>query len=60
MSESVHAQRSVDEGLPAERSTYLLDHEAAQRFLYALEHPSPHAEQGLRQLIDKPSVLPEA
>jgi hypothetical protein len=34
--------------------------EAAQRFLTALEQPSPGSERGLRRLIEKPSILPEA
>jgi len=37
-----------------------LDDEAAQRFLTALEQPSPASERGLRRLIEKPSILPEA
>lgn len=44
----------------AERTRYILDDEAAQRFLTALEQPSPNAERGLRPLTKKPSVLPEA
>jgi uncharacterized protein (DUF1778 family) len=42
----------------AERTRYILDDEAAQRFLTALEHPSPTSERGLRRLTEKPSVLP--
>jgi Protein of unknown function (DUF1778) len=44
----------------AERTRYILDDEAARRFLTALEQPSPTSERGLRRLIEKPSVLPEA
>jgi hypothetical protein len=44
----------------AERTRYVLDDEAAQRFLSALEHYSPDSERGLRRLVEKPSVLPEA
>ncbi len=44
----------------AERTRYVIDDEAAQRFLAALEQPSPEAEQGLRRLTEKPSVLPAA
>jgi uncharacterized protein (DUF1778 family) len=44
----------------AERTRYVLDDEAAQRFLAALDQPSPDCERGLRRLIEKPSVLPEA
>jgi hypothetical protein len=43
-----------------ERTRYVLDDEAAQRFLSALEHRSPNSERGLRWLIEKPSVLPQA
>jgi len=43
-----------------ERTRYILDDEAAQRLLTALEQPSPASEQGLRRLIEKPSVLPKA
>ena len=39
---------------------YMVDDEAAQRFLAALDRPSPRAEEGLRRLVQKPSVLPEA
>jgi uncharacterized protein (DUF1778 family) len=42
------------------RTRYVLDDEAAQRFLTALEQPSPDSERGLRRLVEKPSVLPEA
>lgn len=38
---------------------YMVDDEAAQRFLAALDQPSPRAEEGLRRLVQKPSVLPE-
>jgi uncharacterized protein (DUF1778 family) len=41
-----------------ERASYILDAEAAQRFRATLKEPSPKAEQGLRRLIEKPSVLP--
>jgi uncharacterized protein (DUF1778 family) len=44
----------------SERARYVLDDEAAQRFLSALEQPSPDSERGLRRLVEKPSVLPEA
>ena len=44
----------------AERTRYVVDDEAAQRFLTTLELPSPAAEEGLRRLIEKPSVLPSA
>lgn len=43
-----------------ERTHYILDDEAAQRFLTALEQPSPTSERGLRRLTEKPSLLPEA
>lgn len=44
----------------AGRTCYVLDDDAAQRFLAALEQPSPDSERGLRRLVEKPSVLPEA
>lgn len=53
------ARREAERTL-AERTRYVVDEEAAQRFLAALEQPSPSAEQGLRRLIQKPSVLPDA
>ena len=54
------AARHEAERTLAERSRYIVDDEAAQRFLAALEQPSPRAEEGLRRLVEKPSVLPEA
>ena len=54
------AARHEAERTLAERTRYLLDDEAAQRFLTALEQPSPASERGLRRLTEKPSVLPEA
>jgi uncharacterized protein (DUF1778 family) len=51
------ARREAERTL-AERTRYVIDDEAAQRFLTALEQPSTNAEQKLRRLIDKPSVLP--
>jgi len=53
------ARREAERTL-AERTSYALDDEAAQRFLTALERPSADAEKGLRRLTEKPSVLPEA
>jgi uncharacterized protein (DUF1778 family) len=53
------ARREAERTL-AERSRYVVDDEAAQRFLAALEQPSPNAERGLRRLAQKPSVLPDA
>jgi uncharacterized protein (DUF1778 family) len=53
------ARREAERTL-AERTRYVVDDGAAQRFLAALEQPSPSAEQALRRLIEKPSVLPEA
>jgi uncharacterized protein (DUF1778 family) len=44
----------------AERTRYILDDEAAQRFLTALEPPSPTSKRGLRRLTERPSVLPDA
>lgn len=53
------ARREAERTL-AERTRYLVDDEAAQRFLAALERSSPVAEEGLRRLVAKPSVLPRA
>jgi uncharacterized protein (DUF1778 family) len=53
------ARREAERTL-AERTRYTLDDEAAQQFLAALEQPSPASERGLRRLIEKPSILPEA
>jgi uncharacterized protein (DUF1778 family) len=53
------ARREAERAL-AERTGYILDDEAAQRFLTALEQPFPNAERGLRRLTEKPSVLAEA
>lgn len=39
---------------------YILDENAAQRFLTALERPSPDAERGLRRLTERPSVVRKA
>ncbi len=54
------AARREAERILAERTRYIVDDEAAQRFIAALELPSPNAEQGLRRLTQKPSVLPSA
>jgi uncharacterized protein (DUF1778 family) len=54
------AARHEAEHTLAERTRYVLDDEAAQRFLTALEQPSPDSERRLRWLTEKPSVLPEA
>lgn len=51
------ARREAERAL-AERTRYLLDEEAARRFLAALEQPSPDTQRGLRRLTAKPSVLP--
>ncbi len=53
------ARREAERTL-AERTRYVVDDEAAQRFLAALEQPSPDAERGLRRLVEKPSILPQA
>jgi uncharacterized protein (DUF1778 family) len=53
------ARREAERTL-AERTRYVVDDEAARRFLAALEQPSPDAERGLRRLVEKPSVLPNA
>jgi uncharacterized protein (DUF1778 family) len=54
------AARREAERILAERTRYIVDDEAAQRFLAALEQSSPNAERGLRRLVQKPSVLPSA
>jgi hypothetical protein len=54
------AARHEAERTLAERTRYVLDDEAAQRFLTALGQSSPASERGLRRLTEKPSVLPEA
>jgi uncharacterized protein (DUF1778 family) len=53
------ARREAERTL-TERTRYVVDDEAAQRFLTALEQPSSTAKQKLRRLIEKPSVLPAA
>lgn len=53
------ARREAERTL-AERTRYVIDDEAAQRFLAALERPSTTAKRKLRRLIEKPSVLPAA
>lgn len=53
------ARREAERTL-AERTRYILDDEAAQRFLAALEQPSPTSERVVRRLIEKPSVLRDA
>jgi uncharacterized protein (DUF1778 family) len=54
------AARHEAERTLAERTRYLVGDESAQRFLNALEQPSPDAERGLRRLAAKPSILPKA
>lgn len=54
------AARHEAERTLAERTRYVVDDEAAQRFLTALEQRSADVERGLRQLTEKPSVLPAA
>lgn len=53
------AHREAERTL-AERARYIVDDEAAERFLTALEQPSTTAARKLRRLIEKPSVLPAA
>lgn len=52
--------RAEAERTLAERTRYMVDDQAAQRFLAALERRSADAENGLRRLTAKPSVLPGA
>jgi uncharacterized protein (DUF1778 family) len=54
------AARGEAERTLAERTRYVVDDEAAQRFLAALEQPPSTAKRKLRSLIEKPSVLPAA
>ncbi len=54
------AARYEAEGTLAERTRYTLDDGAAQRFLTAVEQPSPASERGLLRLTEKPGLLPEA
>lgn len=54
------AARTEAERTLAERSRYVVDEDAAERFLAALDAPSPSAEPGLRRLTEKPSLLPDA
>jgi uncharacterized protein (DUF1778 family) len=53
------AARCEAERTLAERTRYVLDGEAAQPFLSALERPSPDSARRLRRLVEKQSVLPE-
>lgn len=53
------AARAEAERVLAERTRIVVDDEAAERFLEALEQPSEAAEQGLRRLTEKPSALAE-
>lgn len=48
----VEAERTL-----AERTRLVVDDEAAQGFLDALDPPSADAERGLRRLLDTPSVI---
>jgi uncharacterized protein (DUF1778 family) len=48
----VEAERAL-----AERARFVIDDEAAERFLAALERPTAEAERGLRRLVERPSVL---
>lgn len=54
------AARHEAERTLAERTRYIVDDEAAQRFLTALDNPSGNVVRGLRRLIEQPSVLPDA
>jgi uncharacterized protein (DUF1778 family) len=51
------AARAEAERTLTERTRFVLDDDAAQRFLDALDRPSADSERGLRRLLDKPSVL---
>jgi uncharacterized protein (DUF1778 family) len=53
------ARREAERTL-TERTRYVIDDEAAQRFLAALEQPSPTTKRKLRRLIEKPNILPAA
>ena len=54
------AARGEAERTLAERTRYLVDEQAAQRFLAALEQPSAAVTEGLQRLTAKPSILPPA
>jgi hypothetical protein len=49
----------LNRGALAERTSYVVNDDAARRFLATLEEPHPDAELGLRRLIDKPNILPD-
>jgi uncharacterized protein (DUF1778 family) len=51
------AARTEAEHVLAERTRFVVDDDAAERFLAALERPTAEAERGLRRLIEKPSAL---
>jgi len=51
------AARREAERVLAERTRYVVDDDAAKRFLDGLERPFASMEHGLRGLVDKPSVL---
>lgn len=51
--------RTEAEHTLVERIRYVVRDDAVQRFLAALDAPSPEVERGLRRLAEKPSVLPE-
>lgn len=53
------ARREAERTL-AERTRYIVDDQAAQCFLAALEQPDESTERGLRRLVAKPSVPPGA
>lgn len=50
--------RQEAEQVLAERTSYVVDDDAAERFLAALERPGAGVERGLRRLLERPSVLP--
>jgi uncharacterized protein (DUF1778 family) len=52
------AARREAEQVLAERTSYVVDDDAAERFLTALEAPGARVERGLRRLLERPSVLP--
>jgi uncharacterized protein (DUF1778 family) len=51
------AARRQAEQVLAERTSYVVDDNAAARFLAALEAPGEDAERGLLRLLKQPSVL---
>jgi uncharacterized protein (DUF1778 family) len=52
------AARREAEAVLAERTSYVVDDDAAERFLAALEAPSVEIEKGLRRLLERADMPP--